>query len=177
MPSGYRHVGVLGCALLGAVPAPGWAIDPVIEADQVLVTAPSASGTLRAAPHGVTIITPEDIERSGATTVGMLLSQEANLNLQSFGGDRNAAIDIRGMGETAVSNVLVLVDGVRLNESDLTGADLSSVPLAQIERIEILRGGGAVRYGNGAVGGVINIITRRPVPGPPTLGVLARRES
>ncbi len=149
----------------------------MIEADEVLVTAPSASGTLRAAPHGVTIITPADIERAGATTVGALLGQEANLNLQSFGGDRNAAIDIRGMGATAASNVLVLVDGVRLNENDLSGADLSSVPLAQIERIEILRGGGAVRYGNGAVGGVINIITRRPTPGPPTLGVLARRES
>ena len=178
MPRRFAHLRALCRGLLAVLPVLARAGDAVIEADEVLVTAPSASGTLRAAPHSVTIITPEDIARAGVTTIGALLSQEANLNLQSyFGGDRQATIDIRGMGATATSNVLVLVDGVRLNENDLSGADLSSIGLAQVERIEILRGGGAVRYGNGAVGGVINIITRRPQPGAPALGILARRES
>ena len=87
---------------------------------------------------------------------------------------KNSSIDIRGMGATAPNNVLVLVDGQRLNENDLTGADLSTIPMSQIERIEILRGGGAVRYGNGAVAGVVNIITKKPVPGGWRLDLLGR---
>jgi iron complex outermembrane recepter protein len=146
--------------------------DRVIELKEIIVTAPSADGTLRTTPHGVTAITASDIARSTATGVGELLSREANLNLQSyFGGDRRTSIDIRGMGATAASNVLVLVDGERLNEPDLSGADLSTVSLARIRRIEIVRGGGAVRYGNGAVGGVVNILTRRASPGPASLEV------
>ena len=100
MPRRFAHLRAL-CrgllAVLPVLPVLARAGDAVIEADEVLVTAPSASGTLRAAPHSVTIITPEDIARAGVTTIGALLSQEANLNLQSyFGGDRQATIDIRG---------------------------------------------------------------------------------
>lgn len=137
-------------------------VEPVAMLEEVVVTAPSANGRLRGTPHSVSVISAADIERSTATGVADLLSREAGLNLQSyFGGDKNASIDMRGMGATASSNVQVLVDGVRLNEDDLSGADIGSLSLAQIERIEILRGGGSVRYGNGAVGGVINIITKR----------------
>lgn len=149
--------------------------DDVLEARQVVVTAPSVDGTVRTTPHGVSVITAAEIERSTATSVGDLLAREANLNLRSlFGSDKRATIDLRGMGDTAGSNVLVLVDGERLNENDLSGADLSVVPLSRIERIEIIRGGGAVRYGNGAVGGVINISTRRAQPGAGTVDILAR---
>lgn len=136
--------------------------EPTALLDEVVVTAPSANGRLRGTPHSVSVITSADIERSTATGIADLLSREAGLNLQSYyGGDKNATIDMRGMGATASSNVQVLVDGVRLNADDLSGADFGSLSLAQIERVEILRGGGSVRYGNGAVGGVINIITKR----------------
>ena len=160
---------LLSCALacVAAMTHAAGSDERVIELKEIIVTAPSADGTLRTTPHGVTAITAADIARSTATAVGDLLSREANLNLQSyFGGDRRTSIDIRGMGATAASNVLVLVDGERVNEPDLSGADLSTVPLAQIRRIEIVRGGGAVRYGNGAVGGIVNILTRRAAPGP-----------
>jgi iron complex outermembrane recepter protein len=143
--------------------------------DPTVVTAPSVDGTVRTTPHGVSVITAADIERSTATSVGDLLGREANLNLQSyFGSDKRATVDIRGMGATASSNVLVLVDGERFNEVDSSGADLSVIPLSRIDRIEIVRGGGAVRYGNGAVGGVINIITKRARTGPGTVDILAR---
>jgi outer membrane receptor protein involved in Fe transport len=152
-------------ALLAGGGGPAGAAEDITELDAVIVTAPSADGTARTAPHGVSVITADDIARSTAKTVGDLLSREANLNLQSFtGNDNRSTIDIRGMGATASSNVLVLVDGVRLNENDLSAPDLLTIPLAQIERVEIIRGGGAVRYGNGAVGGVINIITKRARP-------------
>lgn len=152
--------------------------DDFLEAKEVVVTAPSVDGTVRRTPHGVSVITAAEIERSTATSVGDLLSREANLNLQSyFGSDKRATLDIRGMGATASSNVLVLVDGERLNEVDLSGADLSVIPLSRIERIEIVRGGGAVRYGSGAVGGVVNIITKRARTGPTVFDVLGRAGS
>ncbi|MBK8019076.1 MAG: TonB-dependent receptor [Betaproteobacteria bacterium] len=116
---------------------------PLFKMREVVVSARAADGTLRTTPHSLSIITAADIERSSAVTVAELLAREANVNLQSYSGtDKQATIDIRGMGATSTSNVLVVVDGVRLNESDLSGADLASIPLSQIERIEILRGGG-----------------------------------
>ncbi|NNC54354.1 MAG: TonB-dependent receptor, partial [Pseudomonadales bacterium] len=63
-------------------------------------------------------------------------------------------------GDSATSNVLVLVDGIARNQQDLSGTDYSSISLTQIERIEIIRGPSTVRYGSGASNGVINILTR-----------------
>ncbi|MDR1461572.1 MAG: TonB-dependent receptor [Azoarcus sp.] len=137
------------------------------QLDTITVTA-TRGDALETVPHQVDVITREDIEASAAQTVGELLSRLPNIHLRSYdGNDRDASIDIRGMGDTAVSNVVVLVDGVRLNEIDMSGPDLTTVPLSQIERIEILRGGGAVRYGDGAVGGVIDIRTRGGRGGAP----------
>ncbi len=123
----------------------------------------SAPGSVAAnQAHHVTVITAADMARSTAQSVGELLQVEANLGLQSYyGRDQGATVDMRGMGATASSNVLVVVDGVRFNENDLSGADLSSLALSQIERMEVVRGGGAVRHGSGAVGGVIEITTVR----------------
>lgn len=169
--SAARTVGAAVIAAGAAVlPRPALAADTAAakdtELDAVIVTAPGESSTVWRSTHGVSAITAEDIRRSTALTLGELLAREANVNLQSFfGNDRSSTVDIRGMGATANSNVLVLVDGVRLNANDLSGADLSSIPLSQIERIDIVRGGGAVRFGNGAVAGVINIITKRGSPG------------
>lgn len=124
------------------------------------------NAAFKSLPHSVSVITAEEIARAPYSSVSELLSREAGLTLMSFyGNDKKATIDIRGMGDTAVSNVLVLVDGVKLNEFDLSGADFSTIALSQIERVEILRGGGSVEYGDGAVGGVINIITKRGYPG------------
>ncbi len=81
--------------------------------------------------------------------------------LYEHGTDKQALVDIRGMGETASSNVLVMVDGFRLNPPDLAGPDFSTIAIDEIERIEIVRGAASVVYGSGAVGGVINIVTKR----------------
>ncbi len=129
--------------------------------DTMIVTGTSPDGTASTLPNSVLIISSDEIEESGATTLVDVLKGEANLNVQSFTETgKNSSIDIRGMGATAVSNVLLMVDGERLNNFDLSGADYSSVPLEIIERIEVIRGGGSVRYGDGAVGGVINVITK-----------------
>ncbi|MFI4961074.1 MAG: TonB-dependent receptor [Hyphomicrobiales bacterium] len=117
-------------------------------------------------------ITAEDIARSPGTTIQDLLSQEVGVQTISTSSGQNGAgttVDLRGFGATAVSNTLVLLNGRRLTDIDLSGIDFSTIPRNSIERIEITRGNsGAVLYGDGAVGGVINIITKTGVAQPPS---------
>lgn len=132
------------------------------QMEEVVVTATGLEDEVREVARNVTVITAEDIAQSPSNYVPDLLSRETNVNLQSlYGTDKQAVVDIRGMGQTSTSNVLVLVDGFRLNSPDLAGPDFSTVPIDEIERIEIIRGAGSVIYGSGAVGGVINIIRKR----------------
>src|SRR4030043_232451 len=114
-------------------------------------------------PANVTVITREEIEKSNSQTVIDLVRTEVGVVVRDYyGTGKTASVDIRGFGETGPLNTLVLVDGRRVNEIDLSGVDWTQIPLDQIERIEILRGPGSVLYGDNAVGGVINIITRKP---------------
>jgi iron complex outermembrane receptor protein len=109
------------------------------------------------------VITQEEIERSFAqTTVDLLRNQVGVVVNDLRGTGKNVFMDIRGFGEIGPLNIVVLVDGRRVNEIDLSGVDWSQIPLEQIERIEILRGPGSVAYGDNAAAGVINIITKRP---------------
>jgi iron complex outermembrane receptor protein len=137
------------------------------ELEEIVVTATREEDEIRKTPKNVTVITSEDIEQASSNNIVDLLARESNVNLRSFfGHDKGAGVDIRGMGDTYVSNVVVVVDGFRLNSPDLSGPDFSSIPLDQIERIEIVRGAGSVLYGDGAVGGVVNIITKKGAQEP-----------
>ncbi len=160
MPKGALRAALLTCLLLQQL---AWS-------QERESTLPPVEVKARRMPistfNNVTVITAEDIAKSPASNLTELLANEANVAVQSFfGGDKWSSIDIRGMGDTSVSNVLVIVDGERLNALDQSGPDLSTLTLAQIERIEVVRGGGSVQYGPGAVGGVIHITTRRPQAG------------
>ena len=135
--------------------------------DMIVVTASKTEESIEEVPKNVTVISREDIEKSGGKNVIDILAKEAGVAVRSASGnDKQAVIDIRGMGDTAASNVIVMVDDLPLNAADQSGPSISSVPVEQIERIEIVRGAGSVVYGNGAVGGVINIITRKKVEKP-----------
>ncbi len=118
------------------------------------------------------VITAEDIARSPGTTLQDVLSREVGVQTISTSGGKNGAgttVDLRGFGATAVSNTLVLLNGRRLTDIDLSGIDFSTIPRDSIQRIEITRGNsGAVLYGDGAVGGVINIVTKTGVAQPPS---------
>lgn len=117
----------------------------------------------RPAPASVAVIDRKQIEESAAGNLLDLLRTQAGIQIRDTIGDGNRATpSLRGFGENAVNNTLVLVDGRRLNQPALAGPDLGSVPLANIERVEIIRGAGTVLYGDQAVGGVINIVTRTP---------------
>jgi iron complex outermembrane receptor protein len=118
-----------------------------------------------------TVITAEEIAHSPAQTLQEIIAQTPGVQLTSLFGGVNGAktsVDLRGFGAFATSNTLVLINGRRLNDIDMAGVDFSTIPRDSIERIEITRGNsGAVLYGDNAVGGVINIVLKNGVGGPP----------
>ncbi len=134
-----------------------------VTLEEVVVTATRDAQEIRKVPANITVITEEKIKESNAQVVTDVLKDEVGVVVRDyFGTGKTATLDIRGFGETGPLNTLVLVDGRRVNEIDLSGVDWSQIPLDQVERIEIVRGPGSVLYGDNAVGGVINIITKRP---------------
>ncbi len=161
MLSGWL-AGVVLC--LSALPVDAGALEDGLQNPRVaeIITTGVRERPLSSLPRSANIITADDIALLPSSNIVDLLAREANLNLRSvLGNAKFSGVDIRGQGDTYSSNVQVLVDGVRLNAADLSGADYSSIPLDQIERIEVIRGANTVRYGSGAVGGVINIITKQ----------------
>jgi iron complex outermembrane receptor protein len=133
-------------------------------APEIVVTATRFDENVRDLPVNATVISAEDIARSPARTLPQLLSSHAGIGLRDLFGTNtvSSTLDMRGFGAAAGQNTLILLDGRRLNDIDLSGLQWSTVPLEQIDRIEILRGSGAVQYGAGATAGVINIVTRQP---------------
>ncbi len=138
-----------------------------IDLDPLTVVSTRLDKEVAYAPKNITIITAEQIERSPAKTIPELLSLEAGiLSRSTFGNSAvRSTIDIRGFGASSTQNTLILLDGRRLNDVDLSSVNFTSIPIDNIERIEVIRGSGGVLYGDGAVGGVINIITKRASPG------------
>jgi iron complex outermembrane receptor protein len=118
-----------------------------------------------------TVITADDIAHSPSHTLAEIIAQAPGVQLQSLYGGVNgakSAVDLRGFGAFATANTLFLLNGRRLNDIDMAQVDLSTIPLDSIERIEITRGNsGAVLYGDNAIGGVINIVTKTGIGGPP----------
>lgn len=131
----------------------------------VIVTATRVEQANANAPANITVVTHDDIQRSPARTLPELLTLEAGVLSRSLYGNHAArgTVDLRGFGVTSGQNTLILLDGRRLNDVDLAAVDYTAIPLDNIERIEVIRGGGgSVLYGDGAVGGAINIVTKQP---------------
>lgn len=129
---------------------------PVFELPDVVVPGQRPQ-PLRSTPASVTVITRADLERLGARTVADALRLVPEAMVRAYGGYGSLAeASIRGFGP---GQVLVLVDGIPLNNIALGQADLSTISTAGIERIEVLRGAFGAISGSGAVGGVINIVT------------------
>ncbi len=133
--------------------------------DVLTVTATRFPDDARRLPANVSVLSAEDIARSAARTVPDLLAEQVGITLKDFYGNNATltSVDLRGFGVTGGQNTLILLDGRRLSDIDLSSVQWSAVPLSSIERIEILRGTGSVLYGDGASAGVINIVTRSPL--------------
>ena len=135
----------------------------IISMDEVIITATRQEEKLSSIPANVTVINEAQIKNSTAINIPDLLRTQVGVLVNDVQGNkRNYSVDLRGFGETAALNTLVLVDGRRINQPDLSGADWTLISLNRVERIEIIRGGrGSVLYGDNASGGVVNIITKK----------------
>lgn len=134
----------------------------VTTLEEVVVTATRQEEKISFVPSNVTVVTETDIKNSTAYDIPDLLREQVGVLVNDIAGNRrNYTVDLRGFGETASLNTLVLVDGRRINEADLSGSDWSLIPLDRVNKIEIIRGGRAsTLYGDNAAAGVINIITK-----------------
>jgi len=161
MKSVYCLVAVTSTACVFSIYA---SAESAVQSNAVIVTSTRLTEDSTRLPASVTILTAEDILRRPAQTLPELLALEAGVSMRSLYGNHaaRATIDIRGFGAASTQNTLILLDGRRLNDIDLSAVDFSAIPLESIARIEIIRGAGAVLYGDGAVGGAINIITKQP---------------
>jgi len=145
---------ILLTVFAGAVPA-----SETSPHDIIIVTATRTEIPLSDATVPVTVITREDIELSLATDLAELLRFEAGIDIGRNGGPgQSTSIFMRG---TESNHTLVLIDGVRMNPGTLGGAAVQHIAPQVIERIEIVKGARSALFGTDAIGGVINIITRR----------------
>jgi vitamin B12 transporter len=147
--------GVTAPALL----SPAVAAEAFPPEEQIVVTATRAPTPLQEVLAPVLVIDRDAIERSGAGDPGDILRFHAGLDLARNGGPgQTTAVFIRGADS---NHTLVLVDGVRINPGTIGLAALQSIDPAMIERIEVVKGPRSALYGTDAIGGVINVITRR----------------
>lgn len=135
--------------------------DMTVDLDTIVVTNSRIAQKDYKVASNVTVMTPERIAAANSQSVADLLRQAQGVNIYDNSTNKTAIIDIRGFGDTASRNVLVLINGRKVNAIDVSGPDLEQVPLDAVERIEIIRGAGSVLYGDNAVGGVVNIITKK----------------
>lgn len=135
--------------------------------EDVVVTAARIPTPRKGLAALTTVITAEDIRQSAARTIPELLAAEIGLSAFSMSGTDDRSMDRHGFGVAGISNVQLLVNGVPQKDNDLTPPRLTHLALADIERIEVQGGAGAVLYGSGATAGVINIITRNPLKSQP----------
>jgi iron complex outermembrane receptor protein len=128
---------------------------------EVVVTANRFSEASDSLPYGVSVITAKEIASSGATSVSEAIMRLLGVpgRLDTSGGN-NYGLDLRGFGSTADSNQVVIVDGRRMNEQDLSTTGLGTIPIETVQRIEVIRGNAAVVYGEGATGGAIIVTTK-----------------
>ena len=135
---------------------------PTFSLSTIVITPSRMDTTSLHVPGSISVITGEDIAASNAQTVIDILRTQSGLVIRDELGNVNCAtVDMRGFGEASKMNVLVLIDGRRVNEIDMSGADWTQISLNQVEQIEVSRGAASVLYGDNAVGGVINIRTKK----------------
>lgn len=133
-----------------------------IKLEEVIVTATRIEESIEDVAQDVTVITKKEIESGSYGSVSEVIRNVIGLNLFEY-GNRGSSASVSLRGSTS-EQVLILIDGKRLNKPGDGQVDLNSIsiPLENIERIEILRGASSALYGADAMGGVINIITRIP---------------
>lgn len=142
---------------------------PAPITEQVTVTATRTAGRLDETAASVSLLSAAQLSTTSALRLDDALRQVPGFSLFRRSGSRTAnpttqGVSLRGVGASGASRALVLVDGVPLNDPFGGWVYWGRVPRSMVSRIEVLRGGASHLYGSGALGGVINIITREPSP-------------
>lgn len=134
------------------------------EIEQVIVSGTRSEQPSVQIPASIQVVTAEQIKLSGASNLIQVLNAQAGIQINDLvgAGSRATSVSMRGFGENNVNNVLVLVDGRKLNNPSLAGPNFSTIALKDVERVEIIQGSAGTLYGDQATGGVINVITKRP---------------
>ncbi len=129
--------------------------------DEVVVTATKTAEKRKDVSNAVITKDAPDIRESTARSLGELLANEPGIDWRTYGGYGGAPemIHIRGMGADGTQ---VFVNGINVNLPSVGTADTARIPLASIDRVEIVKGAGSLLYGSGAMGGTVNIITKSP---------------
>ncbi|OFZ99461.1 MAG: hypothetical protein A2Z44_00320 [Betaproteobacteria bacterium RBG_19FT_COMBO_58_11] len=147
--------GAIACAI-----APAFAENTpaIFDLGTIVVTATRTPTPVRELLNDISVITQEEIQRAGQTTLPELLRTLPGIEFSANGGaGTTSCVFIRCASD---KHTLVLVDGMRINSATSGTTALEKIPLGQIERIEVLRGPGSALYGSEAIGGVIQIFTK-----------------
>jgi vitamin B12 transporter len=138
------------------------------DVEQIIVTATRTETPISQLPDSVTVITAKQIAQQKATTVFEALRSVPGLNIRKSGGiGRLTNVTIRGSG---TNQVLVMIDGVQVNSPTTGSFDFSNLTTDNLERIEVVRGPQSTLYGSDAMGGLINIVTKKG-KGKPKFGI------
>ena len=135
--------------------------DDTADLGTILVEASRSNDTVGSMNKDVSIISSEDIANSPAKNLPELLSQVPGVDARVNSSIKDQQVDMGQFGESSSSNVLVLVNGRRLDVPDLSGLDLSLIDLNSIDHIEVIQGAATVLYGDNATGGVVNIVLKK----------------
>ena len=128
---------------------------------QVVISGTRFAAEADTQPVGISVISADQIRQGGYTTVNEAVMRQLGVpGRLDLNGGGEYALDLRGFGGTSDSNMVIVVDGIRVSEGDTGGTRLAGIPIETVERIEVLRGSNAVLYGEGATAGVIVITTK-----------------
>jgi vitamin B12 transporter len=158
---GERMRRIILAATLAVATTPAWSQNDE-PTETIVVTATRTEIPLADAIVPVEVITRDDIDLSLASDLAELLRFEAGIDIGRNGGPGQAtSVFLRG---TESNHTLVLIDGVRMNPGTIGGAAIQNIAPEMIERVEIVKGARSALFGTDAIGGVINVITRRSDP-------------
>ncbi|MCF8366928.1 MAG: TonB-dependent receptor [Bacteroidales bacterium] len=136
----------------------------IYSSDEVVITASRNTEAIKGIPARINVITKNEIENIPNAKIEDILKYATGVNVNSPGGmySMRPVITLRGLSGDEQGRTLVLMDGIPLNKGDTGDVNWAGLNTDDIERIEVFHGPGSSIYGNNAMGGVINIITRKP---------------
>ena len=139
--------------------------DTTLRLEEVVVTGSGTERPISQSPGSIHVVTPLLLRNSPAQSVDDILSMLSGVNTTRSDGISNmhTNVSIRGLAGDEQGRTLVLFDGIPINTSDEGSVNWNSIHIDNVQRIEVFKGPGSSLYGNSAMGGVINIISKRPV--------------